>query len=77
MAEILGKLFDLLKYLVSSLANLLEFTIMYILDLPVFLVTIFSNLPRFMQTGISMILTTLIVVFVMKIIKHVRDASVS
>ena len=50
---------------------------MYILDLPVFLITIFSNLPRFMQTGISMILTTLIVVFVMKIIKHVRDASVS
>ncbi len=70
--SILNKLIEFLSYILDSLDSLLKFIAMYILDLPVFLITIFANLPKFMQTGISMILTTLIVVFVMKIIKHVK-----
>lgn len=77
LTDILNKLLEFLGFIFNSLVNLLDFISVYILDLPVVLFTMFSELPEFMQTGISIILGTIVLLFVMKIIKHVRETVVS
>jgi len=77
LTDILNKLLEFLGFIFDSLINLLDFISVYILDLPVVLFTMFSELPDFMQTGISIILGTIVLLFVMKIIKHVRETVVS
>lgn len=77
LTDILNKLLEFLGFIFDSLINLLDFISIYILDLPAVLFTMFSKLPDFMQTGISIILGSIVLIFVMKVIKHVRETIVS
>lgn len=72
--DILVTLVNFLSFILSSLVSLLEFISLYILDLPVLLMNIFNGLPQFMQTGISIVLSCIVVSFVLKLIKLVNDA---
>lgn len=76
LSSVLSSLWDFLVYIFNSIMSLLDFISSYILDLPVFLIVIFKQLPTFVQTGIGFIIATIVLVFVMKIIKHVKDATI-
>lgn len=70
-------LFEFLINFVTSITEVFNFISSFVFKIPTILMTIFNYLPDFMQFGLLIIISTLLFVFVLKIILIIKDVTVS
>lgn len=70
---------QLFTFLTNSGAKTIEFfkfLFSVVLEIPYMLLTVFNNLPDFMQLGISIVFHGVLFIFILKIIKIIRDVTI-
>lgn len=69
----------LFKFLVNSIPNItnvFDYIVGYVFELPNIILTIFNSLPDFMQLGFRVMFNCIIFMFILKIIKIIRDVTI-
>lgn len=74
--SVFGLLGDFISFIASCLSligsyfsSLIEFLKTYLFELPTILFSIFSELPIFVQTGLTVVIFSLIIAFIFRMIK--------
>lgn len=69
-------LFKFLGNSISSITTVFDYIVGYVFELPTIILNIFNSLPDFMRLGFSVMFNCIIFIFVLKIIKIIRDITI-
>lgn len=74
--EFVLKFFDYLVNISFDIKEFFNFIFSVVLELPSMFITIFNNLPDFMCDGLSFAFTGISIIFILKIVKMIRDITI-
>ena len=74
--DFLVQFFTFLSNSGAKTIEFFKFLFSVVLEIPYMLLTIFNNLPDFMQTGISIVFHGILLIFILKFIKLIRDVTI-
>lgn len=69
-------LFDFLVNNITNITKIFDYITTYVFEIPTIVLSVFNNLPDFMQLGFQVIFGSVIFIFVLKIIKIIRDCMI-
>ena len=69
-------LFDFLVNNIANITKVFNYITTYVFEIPTIILTIFNNLPDFMQLGFQVVFSSIIFIFILKILKIIRDVTI-